>query len=382
MFSQESQKSVTGSTRRVQYITDLSQVPEIPEEERKRLESVAGRYAFRVNDYYLSLIDWDDPNDPIRQLVIPQTGELEEWGILDASSESAVTVARGVQHKYASTALLLVTNACASYCRYCFRKRFFIPGSSETSTDVSEGLEYIASNPEVKDVLLTGGDPLMLSTDRLISIIEELRAIPHVNLIRIGSKMPAFNPWRILDDKPLVDALRDLSTTETRTYLMAHFDHPRELTDVAEAALDSLINAGVVCLNQCPLVRGINSDPEVLSELFQKLAAIGCAPYYIFQVRPTSGNAPYAVPIVENLGILDEVGKRLSGLAQRARYVMSHATGKIEVLGADSDYIYMRYHRAMNPANHGRFLAYYRNESAYWLEDLEPVHELGVPAVV
>lgn len=379
LLLRKSHKPAKGSRRHVRYITDLGKVPEISRDERRRLQWVVNRYPFRANDYYLSLIDWDDPNDPIRQLVIPKMEELEAWGVLDPSSESAVTVARGVQHKYSSTALLLVTDACAGYCRYCFRKRFFMPGGSETSADVSEGLDYIASNTEVKDVLLTGGDPLMLNTDRLVSILEELRAIPHVNLIRIGSKMPAFNPWRILDDRLLVNALRRLSTADTRIYLMAHFDHPRELTDAAKAALDRFVNSGVVCLNQCPIVRGVNADPEVLGELFHELAAAGCSPYYIFQIRPTSGNAPFAVPIVESLEILEKAGERLSGLAKRARYVMSHASGKIEILGADNDHIYMHYHRAIDPADYGRFLAFHRDDSAYWLDDLEPACEKGVP---
>lgn len=364
--------------RRVNFITDLSRVSGIPEEDRRRLEAVTDQYAFLVNDYYLGLIDWDDPDDPIRQLVIPKVEEMQEWGALDASSESAVTVARGVQHKYATTALLLVTQSCASYCRYCFRKRFFMPGNQETSTDVSEGLDYIAGNPDVRDVLLTGGDPLMLSTDRLVSIIEELRAIPHVNLIRIGSKMPAFNPWRILDDKHLLEALRGYSSADTRIYLMSHFDHPRELTEPALEAIERMVRSGVVCLNQCPLVRGINADPEVLVELFHTLATAGCAPYYIFQVRPTSGNAPYAVPILEGLDILSKAGEKLSGLAKRARYVMSHATGKIEILGTDEDYLYMRFHRAKELSDGGRLLVFQRDETAHWLDDLEPAFETGV----
>ena len=370
----ESRKSLIRLPHRVRYITDLDGVEGLTEGERQRLRPVAERYAFLVNDYYLSLIDWSDPDDPIRQLIIPRAEEMKRWGALDASAEADVTVARGVQHKYTSTVLLLVTELCGAYCRYCFRKRLFMPGSHETYASVSDGLDYIASRPEVKDVLLTGGDPLMLSTDRLVEILEGLREIPHVRVIRIGSKIPAFNPWRILDDQPLLGALRRLSTPEKRIYLVTHFDHPRELTEPALACLDSVIRRGIITINQCPVIRGVNDKAETLAELFWRLAGAGCSPYYLFQVRPTAGNAPYAVPIVRGLKLFEEAVKGLSGLAKRVRFIMSHASGKIEIVGADRDHIYMRYVRAANPANEQRFFVFYRDETACWLEDLEPVH--------
>ena len=119
---------------------------------------------FRANDYYLNLIDWDDPSDPIRQLIIPRQEELNEWGKLDASNEESITVARGVQHKYVDTVLLLCNEVCGAYCRYCFRKRLFMDVIDEVTNDVTEGIEYIRQHPEVNNVLLTGGDPLLMST--------------------------------------------------------------------------------------------------------------------------------------------------------------------------------------------------------------------------
>jgi len=328
------------AVRSVRYVRSVAQLENIPEVERAKLSKVGERYAFRANDYYLGLIDWQDPKDPIRQLIIPREEELAEWGSLDASGESLVTVARGVQHKYPDTVLLLCNEVCGAFCRYCFRKRLFMAGNDEVSLDVSEGLRYIANNPAVSDVLLTGGDPLLMGTRRLVEIFEALRAIPHVRIIRLGSKMPAFDPWRLLRDEDLQEALRQYSAPTRRIYLMAHFDHPRELTD---------------------------------AELFQRLAWAGCPPYYLFQGRPTAGNEPYAVPIVRGFRIFEEAMRKGSGLARRARFVMSHESGKIEILAVDDRRIYMRYHRAKDRANDAKLLIFQRNDEACWLDELEPV---------
>jgi len=363
--------------RRVKYIRDVNKVENIPADVRERLKKVADKYVFRANDYYINLINWDDPDDPIKQLIIPREEELNDWGQLDASNEAAVTVTRGVQHKYHDTVLLLCNEVCGAYCRYCFRKRLFMDENDEVTNDVSEGIAYIAEHPEVTNVLLTGGDPLLMSTRRLVEIFEQLRAIPHVEIIRIGSKMPAFDPWRLTRDEDLQAAFRKYSTSEKRIYLMAHFDHPRELTPEAVEGIDCFIRNGVICVNQCPLVKGVNDDAEVLGEMFRKLSFIGCPPYYLFQGRPTEGNEPYELPIVRGWELYSEALKKGSGLARRARFSMSHETGKIQILAVDEQYIYLRYLRAKDPANDGKFMVYHRDDNAYWLDQLEPVEGLG-----
>jgi len=365
--------------RRVKYIRSIDQIKDMPDAQRRKLKKVAREYAFRANDYYLGLINWNDPDDPIKQLIIPRIEELNGLGRLDASNEAAVTVARGVQHKYPHTVLLLCNEVCGAYCRYCFRKRLFMDENHEASNDVSEGIRYIAENPVVTNVLLTGGDPLLMSTRRLIEIFEALRAIPHVRIIRIGSKMPAFDPWRILNDRDLQAAFRKYSTPRKRIYLMAHFDHPRELTDAAVASIDRVLRNGVLCVNQCPLIKGVNDDSDVLAEFFQELAAIGCPPYYLFQCRPTEGNEPYEVTLARGFTLFRRAMRQGSGLARRARYVMSHETGKIEIVGMDDERFYLRYHRAKNRADRGRFMVYHRNEKATWLDQLEPVDQRTTP---
>lgn len=354
----------------MRYISRIDQIPQLSEAEKAALRPVAERYPFRATDYYLNLIDWNDPADPIRQLVIPRPEELHDWGRLDASDEAANTVAHGVQHKYPDTALLLCNEVCGAYCRYCFRKRLFMTGNDEVDKGVNEGIDYIARHPEISNVLLTGGDPLLLSTRRLTEILGRLRAIPHVRVIRLGSKMPAFNPERILGDDELVSLLGSHSTPDKRIYLMAHFDHPRELTELALAGLDRLIRAGVILTNQCPIIRGVNDDARVLAELFRRLSWAGCPPYYLFQGRPTQGNEPYEVPIVEGWQLYREALRQDAGLARRARFVMSHASGKVEILAVDAQHIYLRYHRAREAALRGRFLVCRRDDAACWLDDL------------
>jgi KamA family protein len=359
--------------RRVKYLRSLDSIPQIPDDQRAVLEQVVERYAFRVNDYYLKLINWYDPHDPIRQLVIPRAEELNDWGRLDASNEQAITVGRGVQHKYRDTVLLLCNEVCGAYCRYCFRKRLFMDENEEVTKDLTPGFDYIARHAEVSNVLLTGGDPLLMGTRRLRHIFSHLRAIPHVRIIRIGSKMPAFDPFRILEDAELQAAFRKYSSASRRMYLMCHFDHPRELTEVAVEGIACALRCGLVCVNQCPLIKGVNDNPDVLAAMYDKLSFIGCPPYYLFQGRPTAGNEPYELPIVAGWKIFQNAITRGSGLARRTRFVMSHATGKIEILAIDDRRIYMRYHRAMRPADAGRLMVFHRNDEAYWLDQLQPV---------
>ncbi|RKX26934.1 MAG: KamA family radical SAM protein, partial [Candidatus Zixiibacteriota bacterium] len=285
-------------SRKPRFISNLNQIPHLTDEEKARLHAVMETYAFRVNDYYLKLINWSDPNDPIRRLVIPHEREMDNWGDLDVSRENKITVRKGIQHKYKTTVLLLVTKACSSYCRYCFRKRLFMSDSNESVCDVNQSLDYIRDHPEVDNVLLTGGDPLMLKTSRLERIIGELRQINHIRVIRIGSKIPAYNPFRILNDDSLLDMLKKYSLPDRRIYLMCHFDHPRELTPEAREAIRRVIDCGVICLNQNPIIRGISDRPEAMAELWNELAYMGVAQYYVFQGRPTAGNIAYEVPIV------------------------------------------------------------------------------------
>jgi lysine 2,3-aminomutase len=351
------------------YITSLDRLDGLPPEERRELEEVTRKFVFRTNEYYASLINWDDPDDPIRKIIIPDTRELEEWGGLDPSGEKNYTRVPGVQHKYPQTALLLAVDVCGGFCRFCFRKRLFMNGTDEVSRDYTQAIEYIRDHPEITNVLLTGGDPLILSTKRLGHLIARLREIEHVKIIRIGSKMVSFNPYRIINDPSVVDMIRTYSTGDRKIYIMAHFNHPKELTETAIQGLHILMDAGVIIVNQTPLLKGINDDPDVLTELFRRLSFIGVQPYYVFQCRPTLGNRLFEMPVETAYEIFEKAKAKCSGLAKRARFVMSHATGKIEVVGKTRDAVYFKYHQAANPADMGRFMVFRSNPEAYWFDD-------------
>lgn len=360
-----------GNGKKPRYLNKLEQIPQLSQGEVKDLNEVTDQFVFRTNDYYQSLIDWDDPEDPIRKIVMPETGELEDWGRLDASDEESYTVAKGVEHKYSSTALLLVNEVCAAYCRFCFRKRLFMDDNEEVTKDISEGLEYINAHPEINNVLLTGGDPLIMSTSKLEPIIRKVREVDHVNIIRIGTKIPAFNPMRIYNDPSLKAMLEKYSTPEKRIYIMAHFNHPRELTPEAIRCLEFLLKAGAIVVNQTPLIAGVNDNAQVLGELFNKLSFIGVPPYYVFQCRPTLGNKIYVTPVEQAYEIFETARTGCSGLAKRARFVMSHSTGKIEIVGLTQEHIYFKYQRAAKAKDGSRFLVFKRNPNAYWFDDYE-----------
>lgn len=357
------------------YITQIERIDQLTAEEKDKLKQITDQYVFRVNDYYLNLIDWNDPNDPIRKLVIPNEGELAEYGSWDASDEGTNYVVPGCQHKYTKTALMLVSEVCGAYCRYCFRKRLFRNDmeEKETMTDITPGLEYIRNTPEIDNVLLTGGDSLILGTRRLRTIIESLRAIDHVKIIRMGSKLTAFNPMRIYEDKELLQLIRENSSPEKRIYIMSHITHPREITAETKKAFDALHDAGAIVVNQTPVVKGINDDPDVLGELLNKLSWAGVTPYYFFINRPVAGNSDFVLPLKEVYRIVEGAKAKTSGVGKTVRLSMSHASGKIEILAIENGKAYLKYHQSRE-GKYGDFMVLDCPDDAAWFEDL-PGHE-------
>jgi lysine 2,3-aminomutase len=354
---------------RPKYVNKLKQVAELGDEERQQLQPVAEKFAFRTNEYYQSLINWDDPADPIRRIVMPDVQEMGEFGAMDASDESSYTVLKGLEHKYPDTALLLVNNVCGAYCRFCFRKRLFTDDNDEVTSDISDALKYIAAHPEINNVLLTGGDPLIMSTPKLGKIIAQLREIEHVRIIRIGTKMVAFDPFRVLNDPSLLEMLSQYSEPDKRIFIMNHFNHPRELTEPALRAIAALQKTGAATVSQSPLIRGVNDSAEVIAELFGKLSFNGVLPYYLFLCRPTAGNEPYVVPVEEAFEIFETARRSLGGLAKQARLCMSHKTGKVEVVGRVNEKMVFRYHRSPDPLNCGRLMFFESDPAAGWLDD-------------
>ncbi|WP_314587702.1 KamA family radical SAM protein [Paenibacillus terrigena] len=351
------------------YITNIDKIVEIPEQERAKLKQITEKFVFRVNDYYLKLIDWNDPNDPIKKLVIPNEGELSEYGRWDASDEDTNYVVPGCQHKYKTTALLIVSEVCGAYCRYCFRKRLFRNDVKEAMSDVSPGIEYIRQHPEINNVLLTGGDSLILATPKLKMIIEQLREIEHVKIIRLGSKIPVFNPMRIYEDEELLDTIRTFSNSDRRIYVMAHINHPREITPEARRGFEALHQAGAIVVNQTPILRGINDNADVLAELLDKLSWAGVTPYYFFINRPVAGNRDFVLPLEQVYRLVEEAKAKTSGLGKRIRLSMSHTSGKIEILAIENGKAYLKYHQSRDD-HYGKFMVLPCPKDASWFDDL------------
>jgi lysine 2,3-aminomutase len=359
---------------KIKYINKISDVPQLTPEEVKTLEKVTKQFPFGANTYYLGLINWGDKADPIRRMIIPSVEEIEDsnWGAIDPSDEASYTVAPGLQHKYADTALFLLSNLCGGRCRYCFRKRLFMEHRDyEILKDYRPAIEYISHHKEINNILLTGGDPLRLRTSALEEVVSALRGIDHVGIIRIGTKMPVYDPFRVIDDPELPRLIKKFSNAQKRLYFMLHFSHPHEITKESTEAVDILVNSGAILCNQNPLLHGVNDNPDVLAELYKKLSYMGVSPYYTFQDRPALGNKPYAVPLVKGYEIIQEAKRKCSGTAKRAIFAMSHKLGKLEVVGLDNLHIYFRYHRAPKLTDVGKLVVALRNDEGYWFDDFE-----------
>jgi lysine 2,3-aminomutase len=356
------------SMEKVKYFGDIRKVAGIKPEDFGKLESVANKFAFRSNDYYSSLINWNDPDDPIKRLIIPDEDEMIGWGSWDASNERGFQVMPGLEHKYAPTALLLVNKVCGAYCRFCFRKRLFQKDNDEVIKDLDSAIGYINARPEITNVLLSGGDPLMMSTQSLTKILERLAEIPHIDIIRIGTKMPSFNPYRMIQDEQLLNTFASISPRK-QLYIMVHFSHPIEFTIPSRECIGRLKRTGATLLNQIPIIRGVNDATSTFEKLFRMLSSQGIVPYYVFACRPTLGNKTYAVPIEEAYSIFESGRKYHAGLAKTARFILSHQTGKLEVIHVDESKIYFRNHNMVDPESNGRVQIYPRNPDAYWLDD-------------
>lgn len=355
------------------YITDINKVPffqTLPKKEQESLLKVTSEYPFRASEHYLSLIDWTNPLDPLKRIIFPHPDELSQTGSRDPSQEKQYTVQHGLQHKYPQTTLLLLSDVCGGICRFCFRKRLFMEQERQTIRDYSPALRYIRDHSEVTDVLLSGGDPFILPTERLRKVIHEINEIAHVSIIRFGTKMLAYNPCRITKDPELLSLIHSFSSKiGKKIYIMAHFNHPNELSMESVHAIQQLQQAGAIIVNQTPIIRGVNDHPEILANLFRKIASLGVSPYYVFQCRPTIGNETFTVPVEESFHIVQSAFKQCSGLAKRARFIMSHSSGKIEVVGQSCHNIFMRYHQAADPDDYQKFLICQSKPDARWFDD-------------
>ncbi|WP_435054095.1 KamA family radical SAM protein [Mesorhizobium australicum] len=325
---------------------------------------------YHVTQFYREQIINSGYYDQLKYIVEPSFDEFESPGNLDTSGEHDNTVLPGLQHKYAQTGLMLVTDRCVSYCRYCFRKRIVGKDSDEIATDFAQIAQYISSHPEMTNVLLSGGDPFVLSTAKLDKILDHLLPIPNLDSIRFGTKAVAYQPKRF-EDPALPALFQRIHEAGKAAVIVTHFDHIGEISVDAERNIRSLRAQGVQFLNQSVLLAKVNDDSEVLAATFAKCHQIGVRPYYLFQGRPVKGASHFQVSLRRGLEIVHGINQRLSGLEKTFKYIMSHYTGKIEILdrGADGR-VYMRYHQNKTPEKIGQIFSRPHVEGACWLDDL------------
>ena len=315
------QKLLQASVTRPKDLTRRFGVDPLP------LEAVAEAYPMRVNPYYLGLIR--EVGDPIWRQAVPAADELQDSVcVADPLEEENQSPVPNLVHRYPDRALFLVCSECAMYCRFCTRKRK-VGGENMVITreTLQAGIDYLRSKPEIRDVILSGGDPLLLSDERLEWILKELRAIPHLEIIRIGSRVPVVLPQRITPN--LVRILRKYHPL----YLNTHFNHPDEITETAAKACARLADAGIPLGNQTVLLRGVNDEPAVMKRLMQKLLAIRVKPYYLYQADLVQGTDHFRTSVEEGLEIVRALRGHTSGMGVPA-YVIDApgGGGKIPLL--------------------------------------------------
>lgn len=273
------------------------------------------KYPFKNSDYYNNLIDKDNlQNDPIFRQVYPNIKELNENTIYtenDPLNEDMQMPVHNLIHRYKDRAVLLTTNACAIHCRFCLRKRKWNSNLKQrklSNKELNEVCKYLISTPTIQEILISGGDPLMLSNQELKTIIRSLKQIKHIKILRLGSRIPVVLPERI--DSELIEIL----SSTNGLWFATHFNHPNELTETSLNACSRLIKAGVPILNQTVLLKGINDKVEVLEELFTKLGINRIKPHYLFHMDPVQGNEHFATGISKGLALLDELRNRISSI--------------------------------------------------------------------
>ncbi|HCC34464.1 MAG TPA: lysine 2,3-aminomutase [Ruminococcaceae bacterium] len=321
----------------------LDRLITLSEEDRREIDDVSRKYRWAITPYYLALIDPENSADAIRGMSVPCTQELAESGLADPSGEENTNPAGIITRRYPDRLILNVTNSCSTFCRHCQRRRNI--GQTDTdahSAKIDESLEYIRQNTELRDILITGGDPLVLSDDFIEDIVARVRVIPHVEIIRIGSRTPVTMPQRITPE--LVGRLKKYHPV----FMNTQFNHPREITPQSKRACELLRDNGFMLGNQMVLLGGINDDEYVVRLLNQELLKIGVRPYYMFYAKNVVGTLHFRTSVRRGVEILEYLQGNTSGMAI-PHYIVSapDGLGKIPlgpeyIVGEDDEYITLR----------------------------------------
>ena len=315
---------------RLQSVEELAEYIDFNHEKIRDIQMACDVFPMSITPYYASLINKDDPGCPIRMQCIPNPQELIEGcgDMDDPLHEDADSPVPGLTHRYPDRVLLLVTNECSMYCRHCTRKRKVGDNNrGTTERDIDLGVAYIKAHPEIRDVLLSGGDPFILSTSHLERIIRKVKEIPHVQVIRIGTRTPVVMPQRITDE--LVRMLKKYHPV----WINTHFNHPREFTPEAVQALTRLADAGIPLGNQTVLLRGVNDCPVIIKKLSHLLVKNRVRPYYLYQCDLSRGIEHFRTPVAKGIEIMEALIGHTSGFAVPTYVVDAPGGGgKIPVL--------------------------------------------------
>jgi len=321
---------------------DLNRYIPLGDDEEAGIHKAEEEFTWRITPYYASLIDKNDQACPIRLQAVPSPEELEDQqGLMDPLEEEQHVPAPNVIKVYPDRIAWTISNTCPVLCRHCLRKRMVGRENFDFSREAREAaLDYIAKTPAIRDVLITGGDPLMYGDDLIEEILSRLRAIPHVEIIRIGSRTLCTMPQRI------TQKLADMLKKYHPLYINTQFNHPRELTPESIEACSRLADAGIPLGNQSVLLKGINDTPEVMTELVQKLLAARVKPYYLYQAQLLAGTAHFRTPVERGMAIIENLRGYTSGMAV-PRFVLDTPYGKVPmspnyIEKRDDEAVYLR----------------------------------------
>jgi lysine 2,3-aminomutase len=338
-FDESWEQQVASSIRTVD---ELKEYIDLSSEEEEGILDVEAEFSWRITPYYADLMNRSDRSCPIRRQAVPDVAELHDpLGIIDPLEEEKHNPAPNVIKVYPDRIAWCVSNRCAVLCRHCLRKRMVGRESFDFSREAcDEALDYIAGTPEIRDVLLTGGDPLMYPDEFIEDILARLREIDHVEIIRIGSRTPCTLPQRI------TEKLCRMLKKYHPLWLNTQFNHPKELTEEASEACARLANAGIPLGNQSVLLRGINEDPETMKRLVQGLVRIRVRPYYIYQCQILSGTAHFRTPIEAGIEVIRNLRGFTTGFAVPS-YVLDTPYGKVPmapqyIANRDEEAVYLR----------------------------------------
>lgn len=299
-------------SNRIMTLEQLEQVVNLTDQEREGIKHSLKFLRMAITPYYASLMDPDDPNCPVRKQAVPTSKELHisDGEMVDPLHEDVDSPTKGLTHRYPDRVLFLVTDQCAMYCRHCTRRRFAGEMDAPLAQHYIEAaIDYIKQNKKVRDVLISGGDPLTLSDEKLEEIISKLRAIEHVEIIRIGTRAPVVLPMRITES--LVQMLKKYHPI----WLNTHFNHPKEFTEDSKKALAMLADAGIPLGNQTVLLRGINDCPKTMKKLVHELVKNRVRPYYIYQCDLSRGLSHFRTSVAKGIEIIEYLRGHTSGFA-------------------------------------------------------------------